>query len=377
MKVAIFSEYYHPHLGGLEMRAKGIAEELVRAGHSVAVFTVGYEEDLPEREIVNGVVVHRHHAWHYGRPGVKFVRRGLRAMLSYALWCRSQARGDFDLLFYTEFPVVHAVMAPALARRKAIMDWCEFRRDNVFKTIQKWAPKLFRWNTCVAEEVGKGMQNSSGRNFYCLPSGINVDHFRSEEQDRQHLIYIGRLQPHKNLPFLISCFEEFCSRGHRDKLYLIGGGAEEASLRERCKESPWRDLIVMTGTITDQEKIAFLSKAKAMVLVSMREGFPVSIAEALASGLPTVTIDLPENGASSVVRQYRCGLVAEPNPVAVADALEAVLAERRMYSTACLEAARGLDWSFVVRSLLNYLAGTSEVFAAAALNEEPVKQMGP
>ncbi len=73
----------------------------------------------------------------------------------------------------------------------------------------------------------------------------------------------------------------------------------------------------------------------------------------MASGLPTLTVDLPDNGTRDVVRQYQIGVVAEPAPQAIANAAFSILRDWDRYSESCLKHSFELDWSLLVRKLLD------------------------
>ncbi|HEY5219834.1 MAG TPA: glycosyltransferase family 4 protein [Gemmatimonadaceae bacterium] len=353
MRVAIFSEYYAPHRGGVEARVAGIAEGLVELGHPVTVYTVGYDPSLSASALVHGVWVVRYPAPRYGQPRIGTMRRDPLSVVAFALWCRRQTRASFDLLIYEEFPLLHACLAPRRARRHAALDWCEYRTHPLFVMMQKLLPRLFRWNLAVSDAVANQIAVASGRAIITLPSGIALRAFHSQPRsERSGVVYIGRLWPHKNIPLVVECFEELCRRGYGGGLSIVGTGPQEEALRVQIADSPWADRITMTGEIDEAAKVNILSRAEVMLLLSSREGFPVTVAEAMASGLPTVTVDLPANGTVSVIRQYGGGRVAEPVRDAIVDAAQVVLADWDAYSSSCRAAAATLDWQALLSSLM-------------------------
>lgn len=357
MRICIFSEYYAPSLGGVQSRMQGLAEAMREIGHVVVVVTCRHERNLQSREIINGVEVRRIDTGRYEVPRWRFLRRDFGGMVRYALACRRIAgRDDFDVLVYGEFPLLHSLIAPARARRKALLDWCEFRQGWIFETVQRIWPRRFNWNMAVSRHVADRIHALCGREVICLPSGISTASFRrSSREQRADLLYVGRLSEHKNVGMVLESFEELCRRGYTGGLTIAGGGPEFAAIAARRSASPYAARIVMTGEVTDEEKISLLSSAELMLLASRREGFPVVVAEAMASGLPCITTEFPENGTVSVVKEYGCGLVADPNPVAMADAVEQGLRDWQSLSAACLSGAATLDWSRLVSNLLRDL----------------------
>ena len=67
-------------------------------------------------------------------------------------------------------------------------------------------------------------------------------------------------------------------------------------------------------------------------------------AEAMASGLPVVTSDYPENGTKDVVARYGNGLVVAPGAAALAAGLEAARQRWAELSQRGLAEAAHLDW---------------------------------
>ncbi len=59
MKVLVVLTYYRPHTSGLTIYAERLAKAMVALGHQVTVLTMRYDPALPEREVVDGVVIQR------------------------------------------------------------------------------------------------------------------------------------------------------------------------------------------------------------------------------------------------------------------------------------------------------------------------------
>jgi glycosyltransferase involved in cell wall biosynthesis len=357
MRVCIFSEYYAPNLGGVQSRMQGLAEAFCRMGHDVSVVTSGYERGLPSRELINGVEIRRIDIPGYGMPRWKFLRRDLGGMLRYALACRRIAsREEFDLFIYGEFPLLHSVIAPAAARRRALLDWCEFRRNAIFGALQRWLPPRFRWNMAVSAHVAELVRDASGSQILCMPSGIDAASFRGQPSEaRSGLLYVGRLFEHKNIPLAIQGFERLCESGYPGDFTIAGDGPLRADITAQRDASPWAGRIVILGEVDDAQKADLMSRAQILVLLSRREGFPVVVAEAMASGLPCVTAQFVENGTVAVVEEYACGKVVEPTPAGFVQGAQAVLDRWEDVAATCRAQSRRLDWNTVAPALLRQL----------------------
>ncbi len=187
-----------------------------------------------------------------------------------------------------------------------------------------------------------------------VPHGVDHDVFRrSSDEDvlaakrrlgveGPYLLYLGGIEPRKNLPGLIEAYARLDSAA-RPALVLAGSGVPwnpegTDSLNEALERLPSgvRRSIVLTGYIPEKEKVAMLSGAEALVYPSRYEGFGLPVLEAMACGTPVVTSNrsaLPEVAADAAL------LVDPDDPADIADAIERVLTEDRLRADL---SARGL-----------------------------------
>lgn len=122
-----------------------------------------------------------------------------------------------------------------------------------------------------------------------------------------YLLYVGNLEPRKNLPRLIEAFVRLKRAGFRHKLVLAGGnGWRRDELEKTLTRLACREDVIFPGYITDEEKQALYQHAAAFVFPSLYEGFGIPPLEAMACGCPVVcsnAASLPEvvgNAASLV-----------------------------------------------------------------------------
>lgn len=139
-----------------------------------------------------------------------------------------------------------------------------------------------------------------------------------------YLLYLGTLEPRKNLVRLVEAFARLVSEGAFDgRLVLAGrpgwglGPLDAAVAASGCDER-----VVRTGYVADDDLPALLSGAAAMVYPSLEEGFGFPPLEAMACGAPVVasrSSSLEENldGAAE--------LVDPEDPAALAGAIRRLL----------------------------------------------------
>ena len=166
-----------------------------------------------------------------------------------------------------------------------------------------------------------------------LPNGIDCQpyqRYNRELADRDmplRLIYIGRLAPGKGLLESLEALRIARSRGVAARLVLVGGGAEEARLRQYVREAGLTRDVTFVGPAYGDAKARLLSQADALLLPSYSEGLPYSLLEAMAAGVvPVVT---PVGAIPDVVTDGEHGLIVPPRDAdAIASAIERLSSDR-------------------------------------------------
>lgn len=143
-----------------------------------------------------------------------------------------------------------------------------------------------------------------------------------------YLLFLGGIEPRKNLPALVRAFAQL-PPDVRPALVLAGGSVEwntegRDALEGALRELPWQigERIVLTGYVTEVEKVALLGGAESLVYPSLYEGFGLPVLEAMACGTPVVTSDAP---ALAEVGGDAALLVDPRDPAAIAAGIERVL----------------------------------------------------
>lgn len=130
------------------------------------------------------------------------------------------------------------------------------------------------------------------------------------------ILYLGTIEPRKNLGALLSAFEAYQRTAVGDdmaryELVLAGRpGWKYAELFAAIERSPVRDKIHMIGFVDDADKPALYNLASLFVYPSFYEGFGFPPLEALASGVPVIashSASLPEviGAAGVLIDPYR------------------------------------------------------------------------
>jgi rhamnosyl/mannosyltransferase len=163
-----------------------------------------------------------------------------------------------------------------------------------------------------------------------IPFGVDVDRFAARPQAGPRVaeitasargpraLFVGRLVYYKGLHVLLEAM-----RGWPGSLIVVGEGPLEPELRARAEALDVAERIVWAGRVSDADLPAYYAAADVFVLpsVAATETFGVAQVEAMASGVPVVSTNLP-TGVPWVNQDGVSGLVVEPgNPAALATAL--------------------------------------------------------
>jgi glycosyltransferase involved in cell wall biosynthesis len=175
---------------------------------------------------------------------------------------------------------------------------------------------------------------------------------------RPFLLYLGTLEPRKNVEALVvACERLWGRRRSRPDLVLAGGaGWKTAGLHRRIARSAFRDKIHVAGYAARDAARELYRAAEAFVYPSLAEGFGLPVLEAMACGIPVVasTADaLLEVGGDAA-------LYAPPRDVeALSRQIERALEDdalREAFSTAGPARAARFSWESTVEKTAAALA---------------------
>ena len=141
---------------------------------------------------------------------------------------------------------------------------------------------------------------------------------------RPFLVFVGTLEPRKDVPTLVSAFTRVADRHPETLLVLAGGdGWGAARIEQAIDASGLTDRIIRTGYVRAEVVPALLRSAVAAVYPALYEGFGLPALEALACGASLVTT---AGTAMEEVAGDAAVLVPPGDVAALADALDAELA---------------------------------------------------
>ena len=140
------------------------------------------------------------------------------------------------------------------------------------------------------------------------------------------VLFVGTLEPRKNLPRLLRAFEIVLASGLEAHLHLVGRRGWMCDEVFRLLLRPTlADKVTWLGSVSDDALIELMRSASVLAYPSLWEGFGLPVLEGMAMGLPVLTSDcgaLAEVAGDGALR-------VEPTSVeAIADGLQFLLENR-------------------------------------------------
>ncbi len=309
MRVAIAVPRYGPDvLGGAEAQARGFAEEAVRRGWDVEVWTTCARSHYtwenvypPGQEYCRGVLVRRFPVtnWDPRRQAELHLQMAARGMLSLDdqyRWLESGAHSvplyeyvarravEFDVVITLPYamPLAHYVAWSAPER---IVMWpClhdePFTYTEPIRLILEsvWGVMFFS-----PEERDLALQRLNIRpaRHAVLGGGVTLSPPPSFSLVGQtnRLLYIGRLEGGKNLPLLYEYVQRYFAEGGDIRLIILGEGP---------LKPPNHPAFDYRGFVSEEEKARICASALALCQPSLNESFSLTIMESWLAGRPVL-----------------------------------------------------------------------------------------
>jgi len=350
--VCIITELFYPSIGGQEIRYFEISKILSHRGYKVDIYTIDNYGNLPEVEYIQpGICVYRIiKDKHYK---IKILRRNILTIIRFTFKIfKIIRRKTYQFVIINQWPVLTGILGRYICKRSiAILDLCELRKGILWYVLQllmiKGTHKIIAINNEIAMKVKK--KYDSRKSVMLIPSGVNIDEYIYDNNEREYLLFIGRLEPHKHPDHAIEAVMKYNSNCKEPELLkIVGSGTMLEYLRSKYAHEK---TVQFLGFVSEEEKKNILAKAKLLILPSEREGFPRVIAECIASGVPVITTDYPNNGARDIVLQYNIGVVTKPDIEALAEGIKKCLDNYDFYRENCIKYRRELDWNIIMNKL--------------------------
>jgi glycosyltransferase involved in cell wall biosynthesis len=345
MSIAQVTPDYHPHIGGVESSVHSLSKELKALGHEITVFTAQFDKSLPKEETYDGINIVRTKQLMniYLTPITPRLKQDILKddwdivhthapppLSSYYI-AKAKMRAEKDGRGFPLIMTYHCDLEIPIRFGNFITDIYRYTYGNY--TLKRCDRVLVSTETYAA--TSKAVWNSHAK---VIPLGVDIKRFNPENKgdsirekygigNSKVVMFVGRLAFHKGVNHLIEA-----AGLYRDAKYLIvGSGPKESALKRMAAASPNSKNIIFAGKVEKKDLPSYYAACDILVLpsVSRLEAFGLVTLEALSSGKPVITSDMP--GMREVVVDGVDGFLAEPlNPHDIAEKIKKLLEDDQL-----------------------------------------------
>jgi len=251
----------------------------------------------------------------YGRGGPTHWRDFMYAL--GVAWTLFKERNRYDVAYFlmsgmhlaTGLPVARLLGKPIVMKFSCSGLVVGMRNSFLGRLelsfLRRWASRILVLNPGMMEEALEvGFDHAR---LGWMPNPVDTDHFRpcsagERAQLREELqvspdtplaVFLGRLDPQKELPWLIGAFARVVREIPDAVLALVGDGSLRTQLGELVSSLNLERNVRFTGRLNTAGVLKWLQAGDLITLVSAVEGLPCALIEAMSTGLPAVVSDIP------------------------------------------------------------------------------------
>ncbi len=367
MRIGMMADMYKPHVSGITNYVTLNKSYLEAAGHQVFVFTFGdtaYQDNeehiicspgLPIQDtgyylnyrysrhakhlLQSMDLVHVHHPFISGRLALRYCRP-MRIPIVFTNHTR------YDLYAQAYLPLLPEEISASFLQ-SYMPSFCQ-AVDLVISPSSGMARVLRQLGVDVPIEV--------------IPNGVELQRYQEACADcrpefgfdRQDiiLVYSGRLASEKNLEFLLRAFLGVADAVPAAHFLVIGGGPQEEALRQLAAQSVFPGRIHFTGMVPYDDLPRLLSMGDLFITSSLTEVHPLSVIEAMASGLPALGIH--SVGVGDTIEDGITGLLARDDMAAFTAKMTRLCLEKDLRQKMGL-AARTTARKYAIQNTVNMI----------------------
>ena len=274
-------------------------------GHAVRRITESFEVVAPDVELRPYLVSFR------SRPEAGIVRLPYPAALALRMWARFDAPrpdrhfGDIDVVHGTNY------VAPPSRHPRVVSVYDCWALDNpsdVHRDVRLMMGALRRSIDTGAHVHASSHATARRLREHFPTAKISVIHLGSPTassvahqttgastrataipEDGHVILAVGTVERRKNLPFLVTLFDDVVGNVPDARLVIAGApSADQAALDRARDASAHRDRIHVLGRVDEVTLDHLMKRARVLVYPSLDEGFGFPILEAMVDSIPVV-----------------------------------------------------------------------------------------
>ncbi|MDD2340040.1 MAG: glycosyltransferase family 4 protein [Methanosarcina sp.] len=316
MRLLICASEYYPNGSGIANVAYNIVEEMKKSGVNCTVCSpIGPDIKLGNPELINK----------YGIIGLVYYWSEVSKFLELnqtkfdAVWCHNP-------LFIKKCSYKNIIVTIHTTYYGEFIHNVGYLHFRIYKKFASIVEKYCLHNlshsvpfNVVSPKVAKELESIGieKQRISYIPNGVNTSLFKPSEnktslkqkfgfpEDSRIILSLGRLTEQKDPIILIKIFGEVSVRINNVILVIAGQGELLNKTRELVQKNNLNNVIFL-GYVDEANKPDLYACSDFYILTSKYEGQPLTLLEAMSSGLACIVSDIPN---LDIVADARCGII--------------------------------------------------------------------
>ena len=346
LRIGLFTDTYAPQVNGVSVSLQMISEGLKKRGHQVTIFAPkfpGYKDNepnvmrLPSLKYLNNPPIYvavlgtPRSTWKLTREHFDVLHAHSPASVGLLAYLTASTK-RLPLIYtyhtsitdYTHY--IKFIGGTGLIKRAA--SWFSKASTDLGDQIVVPSPKFQR--LLIAQKVKQPIT--------VIPNGIDLSMFKNVKNpgalrkrlgisaDAPILLTVGRMDPEKRLEFVVEAFDLIADRVPDAHLVFAGDGGARKNVEEKARATRAKDRIHFLGMVNRAELPDIFHDATVFLSASTTEVHPISVIEAIASGLPFVAVQ--DEAFEGMLEEGQNGYAVSLDVKKYADTLADLLPDR-------------------------------------------------
>jgi phosphatidylinositol alpha-mannosyltransferase len=293
LRIALVTEYYYPHLGGVCEHVHFFARDASRRGHHVDIIT----SNLPGAQELPHVIL-------LGRSQPVYAI-GWLARVTIGVGLRRELRrilraGRYDIVH------VHSPLTPILPLLAIEEAECPvvgtfhtyFDRSVGYRMLNGYFQKrldMLAAAICVSHSTTVALERYFSAPWQIIPNGIDTEVFHPSvaapsaiRKDVPSILFLGRFDPRNGLTTLIESFRKVKGRGRQAQLVVVGDGP----LREHYYRQANGDRDISFVGAVLEGRPSYYAHSSIYACPTTKASFGITLLESMACETPIVCSDI-------------------------------------------------------------------------------------
>ena len=304
-------------LAGAETMCENLTYRLIALGVEVIVVSLyDYQSAITDRMKEKGIRV----VFLSKKPGVDFSM----IIKLFKLFRMEKPNVIHTHRYVMQYAIPAAIIARVKGRVHTVHNIATKENDKPARVLANIFYRFFR---VIPVALSSEIQRTIIQEYHLkekkvpiILNGVDLDKCVCKTDyaifDKFRILHIGRFSEQKNHKCLIEAFKIFRENYCNTKLILVGEGEKRSEIEKLVKDNNIQDCVEFVGNTDNVYR--YLHEADMFTLSSIYEGIPMTIIEAMGTGLPIVTTNV--GGIPDMVKNEESALLTSIDSIQMANA---------------------------------------------------------